>query len=159
MKKSIIGFTLATVLSSAFCDEIVFHTVSIHTSPTYQKRINVVSSTGASIQSTQIDIPFNNNNYGLGYRVDSGWEAGYYYNSYRKSTMYISKELMMTDSFGGVFGAGTGYEEVTGSKINVLGGLLFKYKMNEKFTLNTVVVPPLFSAVGVVHFELSYKLK
>ena len=134
---------LAATANIAMADELLVHTVSMHTASTYQN----------DGQETK----YNNLNLGIGYRTDGGWQAGLYYNSYKQPTAYIANEFMLRPWIGVVIGAGTGYEIPTGHKIFPIGGVLFKYQVTPQYALNAMILPPIKDMDGVAHLVVARK--
>jgi hypothetical protein len=160
MRSLLIFAVLATTTIAANAGEIIFHTVSVHERHSYQETVNYVTPSGMVIRTENKNIPYNNTNLGIAYRTDAGWIGGLYYNSYRQATVYGAKEFMFTENFGAIVGGGTGYKILTGRKINALGAFEYKQKIDGKWKINYVVVPPISkSTVGVAHIELLYKYK
>lgn len=156
----------ALVATSAQADEIVIHTLSIHTKAeyTHTSRQNFIDEQGNYLytEETKTQHRYNNFNYGLAYRWDNGWEVGMYHNSFRNNTFYVAKEWMFTESFGAMVGAGTGYDVRTDSHpIAFLGVFQYKYKLDDKWTAAVQFVPPVktLGASGVAHLTFSRQFK
>jgi hypothetical protein len=143
MRNILITTLLAATANIAMADELLVHTVSMHTAATYESKGE--------------NVPYNNLNLGIGYRTDSGWSAGLYFNSYKQPTAYIAKEFMLRPWIGVVIGAGTGYEIPTGHKISPIGGLLLKYQVTPQYALNAMVLPPIKDMDGVAHLVVARK--
>jgi len=162
----IIPALLLSVASVAHADELVFHTFSIHSKSEHEHRTRTLYVyDDPSLNYTKVDVTmqsYNNNNFGLGYKFNNGWEVGGYHNSYNRPTFYLAKEWMITDSFGVVAGAGTGYSMIhDGRKISFIGALEYKYKLDDKWTAVAQFVPPVKSMdmVGVAHLAFTRSFK
>jgi hypothetical protein len=159
MKKIVSIIALTSMFGSVMADELRFHTVSFHESSTYQQKVDYVTPSGLLIKTEYVNIPYNNNNFGVAYQNDSSWLFGYYYNSYKKNTFYIAKEFMITEDLGVVGGLGTGYNMENVNKINATGALIYKVPVDDKYSFNTMFIPPLGDRTGLIHFTVSYKIK
>lgn len=103
--------------------------------------------------------PYNNSNYGIGYRTDKGFIFGAYENSYGRPTFYVGRQWDFTPRFGAFTALGTGYDNVSGLPVAPLIGLTFKQPLTDRLTLELMGVPKLGSVDAVVHVSLAYKLR
>lgn len=129
--------------SPSFAAELLVHTASVHT-------VKAFNFTGE-------DQKINNLNYGIGYRSDEGYSAGYYYNSYNRHTVYITKEFMYNDHVGLVLGAATGYKEATGLPVVPVAAALFKASLTDTVGVSILAMPKFKQLAGVMHLVVSYK--
>lgn len=128
-------------------DEIILHTVSHHT------------TSSRKTESSPGSLSYNNSNFGLGYRWDSGWSTGLYYNSYSRPTVYVSHDWMLLQNFGAFASIATGYDTVAKSPITIVGGLVIKVAVSDTYSMNILLVPPSNKKVdGVVHLAILKRL-
>jgi hypothetical protein len=127
-------------------DEIVVHLGSYHTSRSYETEV-----TGEFKR-------YNNVNPGIGYRWKNGWALGTYWNSYKKQTVYVSKEIMFTERFGMELGVGTGYWMVAGRNVMPVGAFVYKIPLDKEYHVDVLFLPPLGSQLsGVAHLTIARK--
>lgn len=154
-------FILVAILPSMVnAGELVTHTVSYHTShnedttETWQAQ----DSHGNTVTYSKTRAGYNNLNFGIGYRWDSGWSVGTYQNSYYRTTVYVTKDWMFTENIGVFAGLATGYEDVSGHSLTPTGGLLLTKKITKKVSLDLAVVPPISKNTdGVAHLMVLQK--
>jgi hypothetical protein len=128
----------------ARADELIVHLGSYHSIRTYESVDGVRS--------------YNNLNPGFGYRRSDGYALGVYWNSYRKPTVYISKEIMFTERFGIELGLGTGYRIVSDRMVMPIGAFVYKIPLSENWHADVLMLPPLGSQLsGVAHIVLAKK--
>jgi hypothetical protein len=161
----LVTLSLTCVAQAASAGELIVHTVSLHSSQTYEHEhtVNYVDEQSAVLYSatTIENRRFNNVNPGLAWQFDSGVQLGAYYNSYRQPTVYVAYEYMFDDEFGVVAGVGTGYQDISrGHKgLAAFGAIEYKYPLSKNLKLVTQFIPPLAGTVGVVHAAFAYSFK
>jgi hypothetical protein len=129
---------------STHADEVILHLGSYHTNRTYEF--------GTDTRS------YNNENPGLAYRRSDGWAVGAYWNSYKKTTVYIAKEMMFTEHFGIEVGVGTGYRIVSNKVVMPIGAFVYKIPLSEDWHADVLMLPPIGSQIsGVAHVALAKK--
>ena len=154
-------FILVAILPSMVnAGELVTHTVSYHTSNNEDntKTWQTQDGYGNTMTHSKTTAGYNNMNYGLGYRWDSGWSAGVYKNSYYRTAVYATKDWMFTQNIGVFAGLATGYENVSGYALTPIGGLTARLQVTKDISLNMVVVPPISKDTdGVAHLMVLQK--
>lgn len=156
--KKLIAAILLSIAPIVHADEIVLHTFSYHTHPSFVTGGGYWGD-GTTNHFYKTYQRYNDNNFGLGYRTDSGFEIGDYYNSYNKNTAYVAQDLLYKDTIGVFAGLATGYKVATGHAIQPIGGALLRLKLTEDTKFNLMYLPPLVGGVGVFHIAISYKIK
>jgi hypothetical protein len=162
---ALVTLGLTGVAQATTAGELIVHTVSLHSSQTYENEhtVNYVNKQGAVMYSvtTIENRRFNNVNPGLAWQFDSGVQLGVYYNSYRKPTAYVAYEYMFNDELGVVVGVGNGYQAV--SRVNggwtMIGAFEYKYPLAKNLKLVTQFIPPMLGPVGVMHAAFAYSFK
>lgn len=147
----------------AQADELIIHTVSYHSDANRDKseQWTTVNVHGQTVTHTRNTKAYNNFNYGLGYRTDSGWLFGVYQNSYYNPAAYIAKQWtpdgwrLGQAQFGFFVGAATGYRQVSGDEVVPIGGLLMRYQLTEQYAVNVLGTPPIGRMDGVLHLAIS----
>lgn len=139
--------------------ELIIHGPSIHSSNNSDTRIFDHQETrdGKLYDIYMVTRRYNNRNYGLGYRTDSGLLIGLYNNSYYKVTAYIGKQVMFTEHLGGFVAVGTGYKSVTRFPLAPLGGLILKVPLTDSVSLDIMGLPKLGRIDGLLHATIAYK--
>lgn len=154
---------LLAVSTSTYADELLLTTFSWHERPYY----NQIEYTGkqyfgidGKIRPLPVEVRtrYNDVNIGLGYKLDNGVLAGFYYNSFNRSTFYAGYEYLLTPHFGAVAYAATGYGPEMGHKLVAVGGLEYKIPLTNKWTANILGIPPLGKVSGVANLTFSYGL-
>ena len=145
MKSLFIGLLFVTNIAQA--DDLVIHAVSWHSRPSWKEN-----------QDNET-IRYNDYNPGLGYRWSNGWNVGFYYNSFYKTSVYSAKEFMLTDKFGLVVGGITGYKSSVGYSVVPLTAAEWRQPITDKFSTAVMILPPFRSTPCVLHFVAEYKLK
>lgn len=137
---------LATLLSTQVqAQQVIVHTVSWHTEKGY------LDPSGQS-------VPFNNSNYGIGYRTEHNWSFGTYRNSNWTQSVYIAKSWTVWGPVGVVGGLVTGYKEQSGRSINPFAGIEITVPIVDRINGYIVVLPPVGSDnAGAVHLSVGYK--
>ena len=138
----IIPFVLATICFTAQADELLFTTFSIHSHRDY----------------TANGMQYNDVNLGFGYKLDNGFFAGDYLNSYNRNSFLVGKEFMFTKHFGAVAYGATGYGPEMGHKVIGAGGFEYKIPLGD-WSANLVGIPPIGKTSGVINLNFSYDLK
>ena len=162
--RSIFTLALVALLSAffqpAYADELIVHTLSIHANNNNSETRTSEQDMpdGSHVSSIWKTKPYNNNNFGLGYRWDNGVEVGAYYNSFNKVSAYAAKYIMFNDNIGAFVGAATGYNEGLGKAIIPLAGIVFKAQVSETAGIALELMPPVGKHVGVAHLSISFKL-
>jgi len=144
MKKLLTSISLSVLALVSHADELIVHIGSKHTVSTY------------TINDT-IEVKINNTNPGIGYRNDSGYAIGTYFNSYNFRTFYVTKDFMYNDYVGIVAGAVTGYKSSTGMLITPMVAGTVKIPLTKEITANILLMPKVGKLAGVAHLALSYK--
>lgn len=150
---------LSTATTSATADELIIHTVSYHSA--YNKpttTTELVTINDQLYTQTYTYSAYNNQNWGIGYRTDSGYEVGAYYNSYRKLSLYIATSWMYNEFIGVYAGLATGYRDVLDFPVAPIGGFILQFPIADKINARLLVQPPLGSKFdGVIHLTFGYK--
>lgn len=141
--------------TNAIAGDLVIHTVSRHTDNNHTTSYQWYEPQ-ADLVHTHTDYAYNNNNYGIGYRSDTGWLVGVYHNSYFRPTAYVGKEWMYNQYFGGQVALATGYDSVAHRPVVLIGGLIVRFPIYDGVKGNFLLVPPVANTDGVVHFALNY---
>ena len=103
---------------------------------------------------------YNNYNFGLGYMTDDGFEAGVYYNSYRKVSVYGAKRWMYNEYIGVYLGLATGYKDAIDFPVAPLAGLLLQLPLTQDVGARIMIQPPLGKELdGVIHLAFTFKFK
>lgn len=97
---------------------------------------------------------YNNYNLGLGIRTDTGLVAGGYYNSYKRLTVYVGQEWMPTRNVGAFAALATGYDQAAGRPVTIIGGLLFRARLEGTASLDVRYLPRIKDNPEVVHIGL-----
>ena len=149
-KLSIASLMLCSTM--AYADSLVFHLRSHHSEnnhDTYHQRIN-----NKGEEEYYKKNGFNNNNLGIAYQLDSGYSAGVYYNSVRRTSFYAGKSWMFNDYLGVYTGAATGYKR---SVTPFVSGLI-NIPVTEKYSVLINVIPtPRFDKYLVINTALVWK--
>lgn len=140
-------------------DQLIIHSVSWHSSGNKDEvqTKQSVNGNGLRVSTEETVHGYNNNNFGIGYRWDSGLTVGMYYNSYRRPTVYLIEEWMPLRRFGAVLGIATGYDNVSGNPLTVIGGLIIRTPITNRLEVNVLIVPPVGEMDGVTHFSFLKK--
>jgi hypothetical protein len=113
--------------TQVFADQLIVHTVSIHSSST-----------------DDTNTQYNNVNIGVGYLTDTGWGAGVYYNSSRRPTGYVVKQWEVLDTDMSVtVGLATGYKKTKGRSVIPMFAIGYKYQLSSNVAILIKVVPPI----------------
>lgn len=144
MKKILVAIAMLSSFAS-YSGELIVHTVSRHTEDVY------------ALGENPVDRKINNNNAGIGYRTDDGYAFGAYRNSYHSNTVYVTKEFMVNDNFGVVFGASTGYKIASGMTITPMLAAIAKLPITDKISVNILAMPKVGKFIGVAHVAIAYK--
>lgn len=149
------------VSQAAVAGEFELHTVSLHggNNRDHDETVAWTDKDGKNWLTTTHYRGYNNVNLGAGYRWDSGWSAGVYWNSYYKPSAYVAKDWMF-NSYTGVFlGVATGYDNVDHQPIAPIGGFIFRIPVTERLAVKVLAAPPLGNATdAVVHLTVAYTL-
>jgi hypothetical protein len=137
--------SLLFVTSIAQADDLVIHTVSWHARPSWEENYNT-------------KVRYNDYNPGLGYRWNNGWNVGFYYNSFYKTSVYSAKEFMLSDNVGLIAGGVTGYKSSTGYSVAPLLGAEWCQPITDKLSAVMLVIPAFRNSPGVLHFAAEYSL-
>lgn len=158
---SLFGVAVALLVSlTAHADELEFQTVSQHgaNNRDHDETVYWTDQDGKNWATTTHYHGYNNLNFGLGYRWDSGWSAGLYRNSFYKPSVYVAKDWMFNQYTGVFLGAATGYSNVSRFPVAPLGGFIFRLPVTERIALKVLAAPPIGSGDAVVHLTVSYTL-
>lgn len=101
------------------------------------------------------DRPYNDVNPGLYLRTEAGWQAGYYWNSHRKSTVYVGRAFTLVSGqrwdAGFFVAAATGYPW---GEVVPLVAASVRYR-----ALRITATPPVGDkASGLVHASLEWRM-
>lgn len=161
--KSILSLALLMFAMNASAGEVVFHGLTVHGNSSWFKtnRIDYVNEKNEVVRSEKIRVytKYNNVNLGVGYRFDNGISTGVFYNSFEKASLYVSKDFMYNDNFGVFIGGATGYKSFKNKDIVAIGGLLFRYEVQQNVFLNLTYSPAIEGSASVTHTSLSYRFK
>jgi hypothetical protein len=157
MKAGVLALLLAA--GTAHADEIVVHTVSWHMRDREDYTLTYIRPDGTVDHVEHIPQRYNNINPGLGYRWDSGWNVGYYDNSYGKPAFYVVKDWQWNARWGVVLGVASGYKEENRTGFVPLVALTFRQPITDAVSLNVQALPPISNSAGVVHLTVNYALQ
>lgn len=150
-------FFLSTI---AQADELIVHTFSRHSGHNSDSTQTWTGKDqyGRTVQYSETKKGYNNSNLGIGYHWDSGWTVGTYYNSYRRLTVYTAHDWMPLEHFGAFAGVATGYDNVSGYPVAVIGGLIVRTRLTDNYSLNVLITPPIGGKMdGVTHLTILKK--
>ena len=139
---------------SLTCDagELVLHSFSWHSK--YNKDVTTTRMVWEDymwVERSSTTLAYNNRNFGLGWRTDSGVIFGAYHNSYYRPTVYLGREFMVNRHFGAFVGLATGYRH----PITPIGGLIAE--VPERAAMEVIGSPRVGNTDGVIHLAVSYR--
>ena len=108
---------------------------------------------GGSYQTTEY-TEFNENNLGLGYNADNGFSAGFYDNSFNKTSVYAGATFQTQQKYlnvGITVGGITGYEHITGMTVTPMA-MPFVTAGTETVKVKVGYIP------GAFTFSLNFEL-
>ncbi len=158
--KSVIALAVLVAITSAHAGELLIHTISVHSKENHQEASERPAPSepgGLPLVYKTAEVKYNNRNFGLGWRFDSGYMVGAYQNSYNLTTVYLAKDFMLNEHVGLLAGMATGYQEMSGAAITPIGGILLKLPVADRVSLNILAMPRMKTMDGVIQATLSVK--
>lgn len=158
--KIIISCLLAFTCITVQANELIIHGPSIHGARNKTIRVlyrQEVLVDGKTHNTYKVTKPYDNANYGIGYRTSDGYLFGIYNNSYSRPAAYVGKQVMFNSYLGAYAAVATGYDNVSGYPLALTGGLIVKLPVTERISLELMGFPKLGKIDGVLHAVLAYK--
>lgn len=158
--KAFVSCLLALACMTVQAGELIIHGPSIHSARNKTTRVfdhQEVRADGKTYNIYIVTKRYDNANYGIGYRTADGYVFGLYNNSYSRPAAYFGKQVMLNSHFGAFAAVATGYDNVSGYPLALIGGLIVRLPLTERTSLELMGSPKLGKVDGVLHAAIAYK--